>query len=830
MMRKAILAVVATLAAAGAAGHAASLPVTLTLREHGGVARPAWPVTSGVPLPRGAVKDVGKLTLKDAAGKAVSCQADAVVRWPDGSVKWVELNFQADLAAGAERKYALGEGAPTAPARAVKVTDGAEAVTVDTGAVSFTVPRKKGRIIGEVRVGGKLVLTGGGMTIIGAKGVQKDVAFSTLHGKVEKVVVERSGPMMARIFIVATCSSKDGKPYIDTSKSKKRYSASPLGDFFKVRVRIHAYAGKPFVNMVVSLTHGGPMDDSPDAFFKSAALKLAPGGALTNAAAEGVSGTVGGKGFVLFQYLGAGRPDYAMKFVRKAPQPHFKVLVDGAEKKKGSRAAGSVVATGEAGVLGIAVRRFYEYAPTAIAVRAGEVSVELLPDDPEQEMHMLDQGRQRSHEVLLDFSGKAGEHLAAFQAPRLLALAPPAWYADLEVFGMIAEEPKDLSAYPREQRKAIKDLYRLQRRLVDPKLARSRKSVFECFHYGWLDYGDLHWRPGWSNGHYDWTLGMLLGFLRTGDRQFFEAADAFAWHRMDIAQSHNIEFGKVNGRYAWSRGCTYYEKDNHRTVGPGPKQTHSWNRGVGYYALLTGNEMARQTALLSGKGLTGYFPGTIADGKWRGNWRSRNPSYASHRGQEQRAEGWSIENFLGNYEISGEEKWKKYAANLFKATMLDYKRTAAWKGKGMGNGVLMFGYVLSPSCRSHYYSKDPEILAGIKYIIDEGLLNKQTGILKFGEKGADGHTPTFFTYQGKKHAAHNIMYANPVAYLYMQTGEEKYLKLARQLFRSGVRWESGFSGMSPGHGTKVNGWLGRFNQIYLYMEKELARGAKFPRK
>ena len=201
-------------------------------------------MTSGVPLPKGAVKTTGELALKNASGKVVPCQFDTVIRWSDGSVKWVDLNFQADVAPSTENKYRLGKGKTVAPVGPVKVTDGANTVTVDTGTISFTVPKKKGAIIGNVTVGGKLVATGQGLVIVGAKGEQKGVAFTTLNGTVEQVVVERSGPMMVRVYIVITCFSKDGKPYIDVAKSRKKYTQTE-GDWFKVRVRLHAYAAKP---------------------------------------------------------------------------------------------------------------------------------------------------------------------------------------------------------------------------------------------------------------------------------------------------------------------------------------------------------------------------------------------------------------------------------------------------------------------------------------------------------------------------------------------------------------------------------------------------------
>ncbi len=829
----------------------AELPVALTVKEHGKVARPSWPVTSGVPLPRGAVKESSELSLS-SGGKAVPCQFNTVTRWPDGSVKWTELNFQADLPAGGECKYRLAKGASKAAAIAVTVTEAADAFKIDTGTIAFTVPKQKGNIIGEIRSGGKLLATGQGVRILGARDAQKGLVFSTLNGKVEKAEVERSGPVMVRLHLLLTCSTKDGKAFVPVTASKKKYG-EPSGDFFKVRVRMWAYAGKPYVYMTLSLLHRGPMDDSADAFFKSAALELKPATALTEASSDGVSGSLGGKGFRLFQYLGAGRADYAMKSARKSPKPHFKVLVDGAEKKAGQRASGNVVTE----TMGFGVRRFYEYAPTAITVKPEKVAVEMLPDDPEQEMHVLDQGRQRSHEILLDFSTKAADALAAFQAPRLLALASPSWYADLEVFGMIAEEAGgDIGKYPAAVHKPMQRFEQLQRAMVDEKSIdrKNSRTIFAYMHPGWLDYGDLSWAPGWSNGHYDWSLSMILHFLRTGRREFFEAADAMAWHRMDIAQNHSLECGKVRPQRAWCRGLTFYEKDNHRSAGAGPKPTHSWNRGLGYYALLTGNETARQTALLSGKGLKQYYDrygkSTLAEGKWAGNWKGKGPVYATGK-QEQRTEGWSIENFLGCYEITGEQQWLHCAANLFKATLLDYKRQKTFTGKGIkGNASLMFAYCLSPACRTHHYSRDPEVLAGIRYMIDEGVV-AEYGNLRGGKKLPDGkeQMTAFSIKAGKIVPVFNVFYANPIAYTYMQTGDKKYLNIARKVFRNGVyyytRGRAGpvdpqeprklspaayKDGMYAGSHTKAHGWLGRYGQIYLYMEKQLANGKKFPRK
>lgn len=53
-----------------------------------------WPVTSGVPFPRGVLGSAQRVRLLDAAGKAVPLQAKLTGRWADGSAKWLLLDFR----------------------------------------------------------------------------------------------------------------------------------------------------------------------------------------------------------------------------------------------------------------------------------------------------------------------------------------------------------------------------------------------------------------------------------------------------------------------------------------------------------------------------------------------------------------------------------------------------------------------------------------------------------------------------------------------------------------------------------------------------------------
>ena len=105
----------------------ASLTIPLHVTEPLGLARSRFPVTRGIPLPEGTVREPADATLIDAAGREAPVQTRRLTRWPDGSVKWLLVDFQADVPAGGRAEYALrlGEAAGPGPETPLKV-EGAE--------------------------------------------------------------------------------------------------------------------------------------------------------------------------------------------------------------------------------------------------------------------------------------------------------------------------------------------------------------------------------------------------------------------------------------------------------------------------------------------------------------------------------------------------------------------------------------------------------------------------------------------------------------------------------------------------------------------------------
>ena len=72
-------------------------PVELLIEAADFIERRREPVTSGIPWPCGRLQDPARLVLRDERGRAVPLQTRALDRWPDGSVRWLLLDWQASL-------------------------------------------------------------------------------------------------------------------------------------------------------------------------------------------------------------------------------------------------------------------------------------------------------------------------------------------------------------------------------------------------------------------------------------------------------------------------------------------------------------------------------------------------------------------------------------------------------------------------------------------------------------------------------------------------------------------------------------------------------------
>src|SRR5437867_6201090 len=94
----------------GRAGWTSQIDIPLTIRETAGIERFQYPVTSGVPLPLGALKCTEKLQIMDIHGRFIPAQFFVASRWgKDGSIQWVQFDFAANVPANGKATYFLRE-------------------------------------------------------------------------------------------------------------------------------------------------------------------------------------------------------------------------------------------------------------------------------------------------------------------------------------------------------------------------------------------------------------------------------------------------------------------------------------------------------------------------------------------------------------------------------------------------------------------------------------------------------------------------------------------------------------------------------------------------
>ena len=130
----------AVLSAFAGLAFAAQAPnsVALSLKETTGIRRYGYPVGVRVPFPQGSLASSADTRLV-LNGTEVSAQYTDEGKWPDGSVQWLAVNFNATIGPNESQTYQLEYGfdvKPGPPPRGLTVTEDGDAIQV--GNVRFS--------------------------------------------------------------------------------------------------------------------------------------------------------------------------------------------------------------------------------------------------------------------------------------------------------------------------------------------------------------------------------------------------------------------------------------------------------------------------------------------------------------------------------------------------------------------------------------------------------------------------------------------------------------------------------------------------------------------
>lgn len=493
-----------------------SVPLTLSAIGGRGHALPPirLGVTQGLPFPRGVLGDSANVRIAD--GRPV--QAEALNRWPDGSVKWLRVSTFAEP--GETVALDCGSAVTGAGVRPdVLARRDRGGVNVNTGALRFTVPTSGPALIEDFTDGERTV-----ESIVGA--VNEDY----LTGGDREVEIEEAGPVRATVRISGAHVNDAGEKLLDYV------------------VRVFAYAGESHLRVEHSFVL---RDDIVEVEIDSLTLRMAT--PVGSAVFDGDTSVDTAAGVATLQAR------LASEGSSICDRP-WTVEQAGAALAEGTEASGRLIARGP-GRLTVDVMDFARNAPKTLAVEGDAVQVGLVGGPL-----TFYKGMMKTHEMLLAF-GDDGEQAAdAFEAQPLL-LAEPQWYCDSRATGHwpMAGAPDDFSGYAAG----------IDVTMTDWRARQEQADLTPNF-AGMLNCGDAVYSGGGNNLESALGEGAMIQFFRTGRLDYFDFADTSIRHFADIDIDHSdstggliyvhgphsrdrLDYGRagVNG-HSWYNGTVLY--------------------------------------------------------------------------------------------------------------------------------------------------------------------------------------------------------------------------------------------------------------------------------
>jgi len=588
------------------------LDVPLVVAEPSGVARSAAPVTSGIPIPRVVgLTDTARLRLLDASGRRVPAQFTPLARWgggpddPSAVIRWLLVDFQADVPAGGRAAFRLVNAGGPAPAAApLEVRDLPGAVVVETGAARFSISRADGRLGGPgLRAPVDALLTFGDGTTAGMRG-PVDVA------------VKAGGPMRAVVEVSGWLRTEDGRRILGYTAQYWFYAGrSEVRLFFTVENRTPCPLG---ADAQISCHAVGSAGSRSFADL-SLVLPAAPGGnpryllggqgrALTGRLDgrlllhQGSSGTGSWDHYATLADWDGSPLDARPRLQAYAARRGYRATLGGVRIGAGDHAPGTLAVGGDTGWWGVQVADFWEQFPKSLrARRDGTMEIGLFPGEygPRGFAYVLRAGEQKTHEVWL----RRGAEGAPPRGQALAATAPAAWYVGSGAVGRTAlpgagwgEHETYLAAQldPGRRYRPWMGWY------GDLPEAVEQTDFYGIFDYGdWpIDYEGYGVAP--LNLKYDAGWGAWIQWMRSGDPRWRELAEAGNRHFADADVLHTLHRPRH-----WSDGIafghSYHDETGfenpHRNYGGTHPDTAFGPKGLLLTYYLTGYEPARRAAL-----------------------------------------------------------------------------------------------------------------------------------------------------------------------------------------------------------------------------------------
>lgn len=581
------------------------------------------PITAGLPLPRGRVRDAS--TLVAVADAPLPTQACALEYWPDGSVRWALLDTRADLPPDGAAIAVRDDVPAPAVERPLAHTCSSRHASVSSGDRRVDLDLDRGQPFAGVFDGEQPVFDASRMAV-----VLRDVAGRPMPTRYGSIAVEHAGPLRVVLRVDGRASGADGAR-------------------LDVRVRLTFLAGLPVMGIELGLHNpqaaehrGGfwELGDAGSVCLREAAVHLplpAAARACRVSLESGAPLVDAALPFSVTQYSSGGERWASAVHVNRAGEVTLErrgYSADaGGVASSGLRASPVVLAEHAGGVVSVAADRFWQTFPKAVEVRTdGTVRVACLPAG--REAHEIQGGERCDHEFWVAWGddGVTETPLEWRRSPASVLPEADA-VADVECArGLERARPGENAVYERLIGAAVDGA---------DSFAAKREQIDE---YGWRHFGDLYAdhengrEPGRRivshyNNQYDGIYGLTVQALRHDDHRWWHLARDLARHvaRIDIYWT-SADRAAYNGGLFWHTGhYTPAGASTHRTYprdaglhGGGPSNEHCYSTGLLLHYFLTGDPTSREAVLSLANWIAAMDDGRRA--RWPLPWLSSAPT------------------------------------------------------------------------------------------------------------------------------------------------------------------------------------------------------------
>jgi hypothetical protein len=590
-------------------------------------------------------------------------------RWPDGSVRWALVDFQADVLGGATVSLSPHVGTPAPTARPMAESE-ADRIIVRTGVAEFVIAAGSFPLQ-AVSVNGRTALdtTSSGLVVIDSAGQRCETTLTAPQ-------LVTNGPLRTMIRLNGVARSR------------------------RLRLEcvcwMHFFADMGAVKFEVLLKNPRPaihkggfweLGDRGSVFVKDVAVRFVLPAAserpiIRCSETEGFDLRVYNSPVALYQDSSGGDRWQSSAHVDNAGRipVSFRgyTLSAGGHESKGLRATPIVqVERGDAR-LSVTMERFWENFPKAIAAAEDGITLQLFPSEGGK-LHEVQGGEQKTHSFWMSVADDAVSEVA-FDWCRIpsRAVPSPRWCCSAGVVPFLTTRDDDPHApYLELVDNAIHG--------IDSFVAK-REAIDE---YGWRHFGEIYADHeavvaqgerrlvSHYNNQYDAVAGLAYQFLRSGNPMWWTLMDDLARHVVDIDIYHtDQDWPKYNHGLFWH--TVHYKdagKSTHRTYprttgvhGGGPSAGHLYTTGLMLHHFLTGSPQSRDAVIELATFVIDCDDGRKSVFKWldRGRTGLATASGTADYHGPGRAAGNALNALIDAHSLTGEDRFLDKAEEVIR--------------------------------------------------------------------------------------------------------------------------------------------------------------------